>query len=84
MNVDQIILKRALNWCNLGKNVNDARKVFVVVHFLYFMYDLINIFTIKHQFLHLQHLPGAELMKQFKIFQEFVHLVFIFSDIIIK
>jgi hypothetical protein len=69
MNVAQVILRRALHWCNLDKNVKDARKVFVVVHLLYFMCDQLDIFTIKHQFLHLQHLPGAELMKQFKIFQ---------------
>jgi hypothetical protein len=63
MNVDQIILRKALNWCNLDKNASDARKVFVVVHFLYFMCDLLDVFTIKQQFSHLQHLPGAELMK---------------------
>ncbi len=69
MNVDQIILLRALNWCNLFKNVSDAREVFAIIYFFYFMCDLLDIFTIKLQFLHLQHLPGAELMKQFKIFQ---------------
>jgi hypothetical protein len=69
MNVAQIILLTALNWCNLDKNMSDARKVFVVVHFLYFMCDLFDIFTIELQFLHLQHLPGAELMKHSKIFQ---------------
>jgi hypothetical protein len=62
MNVGQIILTRALHWSNLDKDVNDARKIFVV-HFLYFMCDLLDIFTIKHQFLNLQHLPGAKLMK---------------------
>jgi hypothetical protein len=69
MNVAQIILRRALNWCNLDKNVSYARKVFVFVYSLYFICDLLDIFTVKVQFLHLQHLPGAELMKQFKIFQ---------------
>jgi hypothetical protein len=64
MNVAQIILKRALNWCNLDKNVSDARKVFIfVIHLLYFMCDLLDIFTSKHQFLHLQHFTGAELVK---------------------
>jgi hypothetical protein len=64
MNVDQIILRRALNWCYLDKNVSDARKIFVIImHPLYSMCDLLDIFTIKLQFLHLQHLPGAELMK---------------------
>jgi hypothetical protein len=64
MNVAQIILRRAMNWCNLDKNVSDARKIFVIaIHFLYFMCDLLYIFSIKLQFLHLQHLPGAELMK---------------------
>jgi hypothetical protein len=69
MNVAQIILRTALNWCNLDKNVSNPREVFVLVYFFYFMCDLLDIFTIKHQFLHLQHLPGAELVKQFKIFQ---------------
>jgi hypothetical protein len=63
MNVDQIILRRAPNWRNLDKNVSDARKVFIIVDFLNFMCDLLNIFTIKLQFLHLQHLPTAELVK---------------------
>jgi hypothetical protein len=63
MDIAQIILRRALNWGNLDKNVSDTRKVFVIVHFFYFMCYLIDIFTIKLQLLHLQHLPGAELMK---------------------
>jgi hypothetical protein len=69
MNVAQIILGRILNWCNLDKYLSDARKVFIVAHFLYLICDLLDIFTTKLQFLHLQHFPGAKLMKQFKIFQ---------------
>jgi hypothetical protein len=80
MNIAQIILRRALNWCNLDKNVNDTREVFVVVHLFYFMCDLLDVFTIKLQFLHLQHLPTAELVKQFDIFQYLVNLIFIISD----
>jgi hypothetical protein len=68
MNVAQMILRRALNWCNLDQNVSDARKVFVV-RFLYFFCNLLHLFTVKLQFLHLQHHPGAELMKQFEIYQ---------------
>jgi hypothetical protein len=33
--------------------VSDAREVFVAVHFLYFMCDLLDILTIKLQFLQL-------------------------------
>jgi hypothetical protein len=53
MNVAQIYLRRVFNWCNIDKDVSDARKVFVVVHFLYFMYDLLDIYTIKLQSLYL-------------------------------
>jgi hypothetical protein len=42
MNVAQIILGGALNWCDLDKNVSDARKVFVM-YLYYFLNYFLNI-----------------------------------------